>query len=80
MATCDRRSPEGVEGRAHAQPEVVQYPPNWAFHRKLATGSDVIFPRICCISSTKCWLVCSLRRPRLPLSLVICPFYFHNYI
>jgi hypothetical protein len=23
---------------------------------------------------------CSLRRPRLHLSLVICPFYFHNYI
>jgi hypothetical protein len=22
----------------------------------------------------------NLRRPRLPLSLVFCPFYFHNYI
>jgi hypothetical protein len=74
MATCDRRSPEGVEGRAHAHPQVAQY------HRKLATGSDVIFPRIFLISSSKCWLGCSLRRPRLPLSLVICPFYFHNYI
>ena len=35
---------EGVEGRAHAQPEVVQYPLVGPFHRKLATGSDVIFP------------------------------------
>jgi hypothetical protein len=26
MATYDRRSPEGVKGRAHAQPEVAQYP------------------------------------------------------
>ena len=50
------------------------------FYRKLATGSDVIFPRIFISSSTKCWLWCSLGRPRLPLSLVICPFYFHNYM
>ena len=35
---------EGVEGCAHAQPEVAQYP-IVVFHRKLATGSDVIFPR-----------------------------------
>jgi hypothetical protein len=26
------------------QPEVAQYPPIGPFHRKLATGSDVIFP------------------------------------
>ena len=45
------------------------------FHRKLATGSDIIFPRIFLISSTKCWLGCSLRRPHLPLSLVIFPYY-----
>ena len=50
------------------------------FHRNLATGSDVIFPRIFLSGSAKCWLGCSLRRPRLPLSLVICPFYLHNYI
>jgi hypothetical protein len=50
------------------------------FHRKLATGSDIIFPRIFLSGSAKCWLGYSLRRPHLPLSLVICPFYFHNYI
>ena len=50
------------------------------FHRKLATGSDVIFPRIFISGREKYWLGCSLRRPRLPLSLVICPFYFHDYI
>ena len=31
MATGDRRSAEGVEGRAHAQPEVAQYLPSGAF-------------------------------------------------
>ena len=50
------------------------------FHRNLATGSAVIFPRIFLSGSAKCWLGCSLRRPRLPLSLVICPLYLHNYI
>jgi hypothetical protein len=35
---------EGVEGCAHAQPEIAQYPLVGPFHRKLATGSDVIFP------------------------------------
>jgi hypothetical protein len=71
---------EGVEGCAHAQLEVAQYSLVGPFHRKLATGSDVIFPRIFLSGSAKCWLGCSLRRPRLPLSLVICPFYLHNYI
>ena len=48
------------------------------FHRKLATGSDVIFPRafVLVVVQNVGW-GCSLR---LPLSLVICPFYFHNYI
>ena len=45
------------DGRVCAcQPEVVQYPPSGAFSRKLATGSDVIFPRIFLSGSTKCWL------------------------
>ena len=47
---------EGVEGCAHAQPEVAQYPLMGPFHRKLTTGNDVIFPRIFLSSSTKCWL------------------------
>ena len=46
---------------AHAQPEVAQNPLVGPFHRKLATGSDVIFPRIFLSGSTKCWLGCSLR-------------------
>jgi hypothetical protein len=44
-----------VEGRAHAQPEVVQYTLVGPFHRKLATGSDIIFSRILLSSSAKCW-------------------------
>ena len=35
---------EGVKGCAHAQPEVAHIPLVGPFHRKLATGSDVIFP------------------------------------
>jgi hypothetical protein len=45
-----------------------------------SSSTTTTTPRIFLSSSTKCWLGCSLRRPRLPLSLVICPFYFHNYI
>ena len=47
---------EGVEGCAHTQLEVAQYPLVGPFHRKLATGSDIVFPRIFLSSSTKCWL------------------------
>ena len=51
------------------------------FHRKLATGSDVIFPRVFFLVVVQnVGLGCSLGHARLPLSLVICPFYFHNYI
>jgi hypothetical protein len=47
MATCDRRSSEGVEGRAHTQPEVTQYPPIGAFSPEVmvcacATGTFCI--------------------------------------
>ena len=45
MATCDRRSPEGVEGRAHAQPEVAQYPPSGAFSPEVDYRKWRHFPR-----------------------------------
>jgi hypothetical protein len=80
MATCDRRSPEEVEGRAHAQPEVAQYPPSGVFTgswlQEVTSFSRAFF----LVVVQNVGLGCSLRRPRLPLSLVICPFYFHNNI
>jgi hypothetical protein len=45
MATCDRSSPEGVEGRAHAQPEVAQYPPSGAFSPEVDYRKWRHFPR-----------------------------------
>jgi hypothetical protein len=41
---------------AHAQPKLGNIPLVRPFHRKLATGGDVIFPRIFLSGSTKCWL------------------------
>jgi hypothetical protein len=69
---------EGVEGCAHAQPEVAQYPHVGHFHRKLVTGNDVNFPRIFLSGSTKCWL--GVFSATSSSTLVICPFYFHNYV
>ena len=71
--------PKGWKGVRMPNRKLRNIPLVGPFHRKLATGSS-FFPRNFHISSTKCWLGCSLRRPRLPLSLVIGPFYFHNYI
>ena len=71
--------PKGWKGVRKPNRKLRNIPLVGPFHRKLATGSS-FFPRIFHISSTTCWLGCSLRRRRLPLSLVIDPFYFHNYI
>ena len=72
--------PTGWKGVCLPNRKLCNSPLVGSFHWKLAKGSDVIFPCICLSGSAQCWLGYSLRRPHLPLSLVICPFYFHNYI
>ena len=69
---------EGVEGCAHAQPEVAQYPPSGAFSPEVDYRKWRHFPHafFLVVLQNVGWGY-SLR---LPLSLVICPFYFHNYI
>jgi hypothetical protein len=51
---------EGVEGCAHANRKLLNIPLVGNFHRKLATGSDVIFPRIFLSGSTKCCKIWNL--------------------
>ena len=55
---------EGVEGCAHANRKLRNIPLEGPFHRKLATGSDIIFPCIFLSGSTKCWFGVYLPPPR----------------
>ena len=71
---------EEVEGCAHAQPEVAQYLLVGSFHRKLLHEVTSFARAFFLVVVQNVGWGCSLRRPRLPLSLVICPFYLHNYI
>ena len=70
MATCDQRSPKGVEGCA-------LYLPSGAFSPEVGYRKSFSRPFFLVVVQNVGW-GCSLRRPHLPLSLVICPFYFHN--
>jgi hypothetical protein len=47
--------PKGWKGVRMPNRKLRNIPLVGPFHRKLATGSDVIFPRIFLSSSTKCW-------------------------
>ena len=48
--------PKGWNGVRMPNRKLRNIPLVGPFHRKLAIGSDVIFPRILLCSSTKCWL------------------------
>ena len=49
--------PRGWKGVRIPNRKLHNIPLVGPFHRKLATGSDLIFPRIFLSSSTKCWFV-----------------------
>ena len=71
MATCDRRSPEGVDGRAHAQPEVGQYPPSGAFSQEVTLISRAFFLLV--VQNVGWGVLYDVR-------VYPFPFYFHNYV
>ena len=71
---------EGMEGCARANRKLCNIPLVGHFHgswlQEVTSFSRAFF---LVVVQNVGW-GCSLRRPRLHLSLVICPFYFHNYI
>ena len=71
---------EGVEGYAHANRKLRNIP-YWIFSPEVGYRKWRHFPRAFFLVVVQIvgW-GCSIRRPHLTLSLVICPFYFHKYI
>ena len=68
--------PKGWKGVRMPNRKLRNIPLVVPFHRKLATGSDVIFPRIFLSGSTKCWLDVLYDVRVYPFPLLSAPFIF----
>ena len=67
---------EGVEGCAHAQPEVAQYSPSGAFSPEVGYRKWGHFPAHFSSGSTKCWLDVLYDFRVYPFPMLSAPFIF----